>query len=300
MPIKKIIAPDKLDVDFQEDGDAIKVLPILLESHDGKSTPLDSSDFQGAFNNRKKILSSYKGKDGSEYVFTETLKDGLAQIKSVGTLSKAEAARYKLQPKELFTGEAFDFNYSDRVIGIEEIKIGAYQNPSWGINWGEGSTGIPNPRKPIVRPTTAVLKIKENFERIDYTRGLMARQENSFAEVLRPDVKLFDYQIQGVWKISQLWQKGWHGILNADDMGLGKTLQTLTFIGGLKKFCADYPKINFPILIVAPTALLENWQAEYEKFLRGSIFSEVIPLHGDELRKFYTDEQTPNGKKNYR
>ena len=78
-----------------------------------------------------------------------------------------------------------------------------------------------------------------------------------------------------------MWQKGWHGILIADDMGLGKTLQTLTFIGGLKKFC----EINSPILIVAPTALLANWQAEYKKFLRGSIFSEVIPLHGGELRK---------------
>ena len=80
-------------------------------------------------------------------------------------------------------------------------------------------------------------------------------------------------------------------------MGLGKTLQTLIFIGGLKKFCADYEKINFPILIVAPTALLMNWQIEYKKFLRGNIFSEVIPLHGNALKKFFTNELTPNKKR---
>lgn len=72
----------------------------------------------------------YRGKDGTQYVFSETLREGLAQIKSVGTLSKADAIRYKLQPRELFSGDAFDFDYSDRVIGVEEITIGAYQNLS--------------------------------------------------------------------------------------------------------------------------------------------------------------------------
>lgn len=123
---KKIIVPDKLDVDFQESGDAVKVLPILLENRAGNLEPIDSADFQTAFDKRKKILTSYRSKDGSQYVFSETLRDGLAQIKSVGTLGKEDAARYKLQPKELFTGAAFDFNYSDRVVGVEEIQIGAY------------------------------------------------------------------------------------------------------------------------------------------------------------------------------
>ena len=33
-----------------------------------------------------------------------------------------------------------------------------------------------------------------------------------------------------------------------------------------------------------------------EKILRGDIFCEVMPLHGSDLKRFYTDEQTPNGK----
>ena len=291
---KKIIVPKKLDVDFQEIGEGVKVAPVLLEGHDGILKPIDSTDFQGAFDKRKRILSSYSSRDGkTQYVFNATLLDGLKQIKSIGTLSKADAARYRLQPKELFTGEAFDFDYSDRVIGIEEMEVSSYGNFNDSeIDWGEGRI-VPSPPKNLPPRTVLGLKIKENFEQIDYTKGLSPRQEKFFANALRKGVKLFDYQIFGVWWMLKLWQDGWRGVLIADDMGLGKTLQTLTFIGGLKKICA----INQPILIVAPTALLDNWQAEYKKFLREDIFGEVIPLHGDALRNFYTDELTPNGNR---
>ena len=291
---KKIIVPERLDVDFQENGEGVKVAPVLLESHDGILNPIDSTDFQGAFDKRKRILSSYSSRDGkTQYVFNATLQEGLKQIKSVGTLSKDDAERYRLQPKELFTSAAFDFDYSDRVIGFEEMEVGSHGDfNSSGIIWGEGGT-VPPPPKNLPPRTVLGLKIKENFEQIDYTKGLATRQGKFFADVLLANAKLFDYQIFGVWWMSQLWQDGWRGVLIADDMGLGKTLQTLTFIGGLKKFNA----VNQPILIVAPTALLENWKVEYKKFLRGDVFSEVIPLHGDALKNFYTDELTPNGNK---
>ena len=300
---KKIVAPEKLDVDFQERGEVVKVLPVMLIKNDrGESDKLDSAEFQEAFDRRKKILSSYRSRDGkTQYVFNATLRDGLQQIKDVGTLSKAEAARYKLQPKELFTGEAFDFDYSDRVIGVEEMAVAAYGNFSRsGIVWGEGGI-IPPPPKNLPPRKIFGLKIKENFAQIDYTKGLASCREKIFsavqkifsADVLRANVKLFDYQIFGVWWMIQLWQEGWRGVLIADDMGLGKTLQTLTFIGGLKKFGA----VNRPILIVAPTALLENWRGEHKKFLREEIFREIIPLYGDGLKNFYTNELTPNGKK---
>ena len=291
---KKIVVPEKLDVDFQESGEVVKVEPVLLESHDGILRPIDSTDFQGAFDKRKRILNSYSSRDGrTQYVFNATLQEGLKQIKSVGTLSKDDAERYKLQPRELFTSTAFDFDYSDRVVGVEKMEVSSYGNFNIsGIVWGEGST-MPPPPKNLPPRTVLGLKIKENFEQIDYTKGLAPRQGEFFADVLRENVKLFDYQIFGVWWMSQLWQDGWHGVLVADDMGLGKTLQTLTFIGGLKNFNA----VNQPILIVAPTALLENWKAEYKKFLREDVFSEVIPLHGDALKNFYTDELTPNGNK---
>ncbi len=303
----KIVVPDKLSVDFIDfSSNAVKVQPILLENRDGQLKRIDNASFQEAFGNRKKILSSYRDKDGTRYIFTENLRDGLSQIKSVDTLSKDEADRYKLQPKELFSGEAFDFSYSERVVGLEEVKFSSYYSSEGAkINWVDKEEKFHDepprepspPKEPRERPKIFALKIKENFERIDYERNLAERVVEFFADVLRPEIKLLPHQKLGVGLMAQLWQSGWHGILLADDMGLGKTLQTLTFLAGLKKSCADYEKINQPMLIVAPTALLTNWQEEYEKFLREKFFGEVIPLHGYNLRNFFTGESTPNGKR---
>ena len=172
---KKIVVPDKLSVDFTEiDGDKVKVNPVLLENRGGEICELDSTDFQGAFDNRRRISEVYRGRDGTQYVFDETLRDGLAQIKSVGTLSKSEAERCRLQPKELFTSAAFDFDYSDRVAGVEMMIGGTYQNlDGVKIDWAdeEFHSEVPKAKDPVERPPTAVLKIKENFECVDYAAG---------------------------------------------------------------------------------------------------------------------------------
>ena len=85
----KIVVPDKLSVDFIDfSSNTVKVQPILLENRDGQLERIDNASFQEAFGNRKKILSSYRDKDGTRYIFTENLRDGLSQIKSVDTLSK--------------------------------------------------------------------------------------------------------------------------------------------------------------------------------------------------------------------
>jgi superfamily II DNA or RNA helicase len=71
------------------------------------------------------------------------------------------------------------------------------------------------------------------------------------------------YQLQGVSWLQFLRQAGLGGIL-ADDMGLGKTLQTLCVLG---------PKS----LVVCPTSVLPNWQAELKRF-RPSL--KVSVYHG--------------------
>lgn len=49
----------------------------------------------------------------------------------------------------------------------------------------------------------------------------------------------------------------------ADDMGLGKTLQTIAFLQHLKN---KHPKKQLTHLVIAPTSLIFNWQAELKKF----------------------------------
>ncbi|KQT16923.1 DNA helicase [Chryseobacterium sp. Leaf404] len=71
---------------------------------------------------------------------------------------------------------------------------------------------------------------------------------------------LRDYQKEGLNWLNRLDNFGFGGCL-ADDMGLGKTLHIIAFILSQNK---KHPQnIN---LVVVPTSLLFNWQAEVEKF----------------------------------
>jgi non-specific serine/threonine protein kinase len=71
---------------------------------------------------------------------------------------------------------------------------------------------------------------------------------------------LRDYQKEGFKWLNFLDEFKWGGCL-ADDMGLGKTVQILCFLQHRKNI---NPKaVN---LIVVPTTLIFNWQAEVEKF----------------------------------
>jgi superfamily II DNA or RNA helicase len=69
------------------------------------------------------------------------------------------------------------------------------------------------------------------------------------------------YQRQGIgWLNDRLTRFG--GALLADDMGLGKTLQTIVAI---EQVFAE-SDAEGPVLVVAPTSLLGNWKAEFQRF----------------------------------
>ncbi|MCL1965376.1 MAG: SNF2 family helicase, partial [Firmicutes bacterium] len=76
----------------------------------------------------------------------------------------------------------------------------------------------------------------------------------ALANVLRP------YQERGFQWLQALYGLRMGGVL-ADDMGLGKTLQVIAVIAWAKEKEGVRPS-----LVVAPTSLLYNWQAELERF----------------------------------
>lgn len=79
------------------------------------------------------------------------------------------------------------------------------------------------------------------------------------------------HQQDGIAWLQAHWRSGSSGALLADDMGLGKTLQTLSFMWWLLKQMDTGHAERHPILIVAPTALIKNWQEEAEKFFDGAL-----------------------------
>jgi hypothetical protein len=87
------------------------------------------------------------------------------------------------------------------------------------------------------------------------------------------------YQADGLAWMQFLREYGLAGIL-ADDMGLGKTIQTLSHILVEK----EAGRLTTPALVVAPTSLMVNWQAEAARFTPGL---RVLALTGkDRLQRF--------------
>lgn len=85
------------------------------------------------------------------------------------------------------------------------------------------------------------------------------------------------------WSL-RAWQAGLPGILNADEQGLGKTLQTIAFLTWLKEHMKQPAAANRgPILIVAPTSLLRNWEQEVETHVEGRGFGTLVRLYGSSL-----------------
>jgi superfamily II DNA or RNA helicase len=88
----------------------------------------------------------------------------------------------------------------------------------------------------------------------------------SFKAALRP------YQADGLSWLGFLREAAFGGVL-ADDMGLGKTVQALAFLAHEKV----EGRLDKPALIVSPTSVLPNWQAEVERFAPDL---SVLPLRG--------------------
>ncbi|MCB0334038.1 MAG: hypothetical protein KDD55_11100, partial [Bdellovibrionales bacterium] len=97
--------------------------------------------------------------------------------------------------------------------------------------------------------------------------------------------ELRTYQQDGLNWLSFLHQFELGGIL-ADEMGLGKTVQTLALIQSLKSSRTADKKLKGPVLIVAPTSVITNWQYEARRFAPKL---SVMLLHGPARKKHFRD-----------
>ncbi len=94
----------------------------------------------------------------------------------------------------------------------------------------------------------------------------MIKELTSDKDILLPkglQAKLRPYQHRGFSWMYRNMKIGFGSIL-ADDMGLGKTVQVIAILMKMKEEGAI--NVKQKALIVVPTGLLNNWQAEIEKF----------------------------------
>ena len=101
--------------------------------------------------------------------------------------------------------------------------------------------------------TVLPFNVKKNIDNIF--------KEHDFPVPSELNAQLRPYQVRGYNWICSLLLSGF-GCILADDMGLGKTIQSIALILRLKKegLLAD------GCLIVAPAALLNNWEKEFGRF----------------------------------
>ncbi|MEO6832415.1 MAG: SNF2-related protein, partial [Chitinophagaceae bacterium] len=95
---------------------------------------------------------------------------------------------------------------------------------------------------------------------------LAAIIDRDFSNLLPPaelKAELRPYQQAGFQWLAFLREARWGGIL-ADDMGLGKTVQALAY---LQQFANEKSEARF--LVICPTTLMYNWEAEIRKFTPG-------------------------------
>ena len=112
--------------------------------------------------------------------------------------------------------------------------------------------------------------VEDNYDGTGYRRKPAQRQAGPIDFPVAVKSTLKKHQESGLNWLREAWSKGYSGALLADDMGLGKTLQALTFLLWLRENSA-VAKVKSPykgpILIVAPTGLLANWEKEHDHHL---------------------------------
>jgi hypothetical protein len=158
-----------------------------------------------------------------------------------------------------------------------------------------GSMSPPTPCEPVV------VKIETNFEDVTFE---VIRKSRDAVIAAKPPSDLMGrttfkpHQDEGFDWLVSAWKAGWPGILLADDMGLGKSFQGLAFLAWLKanrdaaKARAIATVHKGPLLIVAPTSLLQNWINEAKKHLAPNALGvDRADVFGSSIRKFRNPDQ---------
>lgn len=129
-----------------------------------------------------------------------------------------------------------------------------------------------------------VLLVIDNLETVEFSRERRRRRPGITAATPAVRTRLLPHQEEALAWLRHHWDAGSWGALLADDMGLGKTLAALAFLSSLQTYARERGLTPRPMLVVAPTGLLRNWQDEHAKHMSGPGLGVALEVHGSTLR----------------
>jgi hypothetical protein len=169
----------------------------------------------------------------------------------------------------------------DLVVDGETIAVPAHYEALSALQKAEAALLSRRRELPPAPEGTQVLIIITNEETIEVEKPV-APGRPAPAMVLPASLTTVPkpHQSEGIAWLQRAWTNGLPGVLLADDMGLGKTLQGLAFLAWLREGMQSGPVPRAPVMIVAPTGLLENWRAEHDRHLAAPGLGRCLPAYG--------------------
>lgn len=174
---------------------------------------------------------------------------------------------YKEKKKRLYLGD-------ERYLNLEEEKLKSTLEliDLLGVYNEIENITIPDEKALFLDNQLKGMTFVENAECVNQRLNKLSKHK--VCDVLPPHLEetLRNYQKEGVQFLASVAQYGLGGIL-ADEMGLGKTLQVIAFLA-VQKGCHA--------LVIVPTALVYNWQKEFERFAPEV---SVALVHGEKEKR---------------
>ncbi|MCB0219608.1 MAG: restriction endonuclease [Chrysiogenetes bacterium] len=140
------------------------------------------------------------------------------------------------------------------------------------------------------------LLIKDNLGDVEFEKA--ARRVHADIGTLPPSLrsKLHPHQAEALQWLQCHWADGSPGALLADDMGLGKTVESLSFLAWVAEEMRTGTHAKRPLLIVAPTGLLKNWEDEHTQHLDSPGLGHGLAAFGSTLRQVRQDGASKGGE----
>ena len=257
----------------------------------------------------KQSTRKHKKWEGDAFLIARPPKSRLVILKDTNGKEIGRGSGLPISKvRDLNAGEVLSFGGKDVEL-LDELNEEQFKTqllkPSDEESPAPTPAPVPNVRfKPFAVPSrigspfpkyTSTGKLKPMFD-VDHPDAIVLPRPRGSDDVVDVVVDphigrhLRPHQIEGViflYKcVTGIQLEGSFGAILADEMGLGKTLQTIAVIWTLLRQGPNGKPIAKRVMVLAPSSLVKNWQAEFNKWLGSERITTFAVETGGQLGEY--------------